>query len=105
MDIFSDVDLGLSQVNFANKCLIDSAHSKVAKVLQGAKPPKPNLSKTEKRAIEELKQCDDIVIVNTDKDNNTVIMSKLEYDKKNFLGLLSDSAAGQVNFEKFKLYY
>ena len=33
----------------------------------------------------------DIVILNTDKSNNTVVIDKLEYDKK-LLGLLSDSA-------------
>ena len=89
------VELGLSQVNFANKCSIDSARSKVVEILKRAKPPKPNLSKAEKRAMEELKQYDDIVILNADKGNSTVVMDKLEYDGK-LLGLLSDSATYQV---------
>ena len=59
------------------------------------KRAKPNLSKAEKRAMEELKQYDDIVILNADNGNNTVVMDKLEYDKK-LLGLLSDSATYQV---------
>ena len=95
MDIISGVELGLSQVNFANKCSIDSARSKVVEILKRAKPPKPNLSKAEKRAMEELKQYNDIVILNADKSNNTVVMDKLEYYKK-LLGLLSDSATYQV---------
>ena len=82
LDIISGVELGLSQVNFANKCSIDSAQSKVLEILKRAKPPKPNLSKAEKRAIEELKQYDDIVILNANKGNNTVVLDKLEYDKK-----------------------
>ena len=45
--------------------------------------------------MEELKQYDDIVILNPDKGNNTVVMEKLEYDKI-LLGLLSDSATYQV---------
>ena len=45
--------------------------------------------------MEELKQYGDIVILNVDKGNNTVIMDKLEYDKK-LSGLLSDSATYQV---------
>ena len=84
MDIISGVELGLSQANFANKCLIDSARSKVVEILKRAKPPKPNLSKAEMRAMEELKQYDDIVILNADKGNNTVEMKKLDYDKKTF---------------------
>ena len=48
--------------------------------------------------MEELKQYDDIVILNADKGNNTVVMDKLEYDKK-LLGLLSDSATYQVIFK------
>ena len=67
----------------------------MVEILKRAKPPKPNLSKAEKRAMEELKQYNDIVILNADKGNNTVIMDKLEYDKK-LLGLLSDSATYQV---------
>ena len=65
LDIISGVELGLSQVSFANKCLIDSARSKVVEILKRAKPPKPNLSKAEKCAVKELKQYDDIVILNT----------------------------------------
>ena len=45
--------------------------------------------------MEELQQYDDIVILNADKGNNTVVMDKLEYDKK-LVGLLSDSATYQV---------
>ena len=48
--------------------------------------------------MEELKQYDDIVILNADKGNNTVVMNKLEYDKK-LLGLLSDSATYQIIFK------
>ena len=73
----------------------DSARSKVVEILKKAKPPKPNLAKVEKRAMEELKQYEDIAILNTDKGNNTVVMEKLEYDKI-LLGLLSDSATYQV---------
>ena len=40
-------------------------------------------------------QYDDIVILNADKGNSTVVMDKLEYNKK-FLGLLSNSATYQV---------
>ena len=95
LDIISRVELGLTQVNFANKCSIDSTRSKVVEILKRAKPPKPNLSKAEKRAMKELKQYDDIVILNADKGNSTVVMDKLEYDEK-LLGLLSDSATYQV---------
>ena len=97
LDIISGVELGRSQVNFANRSLIDSALSKVVEILKRAKPPKPNLSKAEKRAMEELKQYDDIVISNADKGNNIVVMDKLKYGKK-LLELLSDSATYKVIF-------
>ena len=67
----------------------------MVEILKRAKPPKPNLSKAEKRAMEELKQYDDIVFLNANKGNNTVVMDELEYDKK-LLGLLPDSATYQV---------
>ena len=54
LDIISGDESGLSQVNFADKSLIDSARFKVIEVLKSAKLPKLNLSKAEKRAIEEL---------------------------------------------------
>ena len=76
--VLSGVELDLYKVNFGNKCLIDFARSKVVKILKRAKLP--NLSKAEKRAIEEFKQYDDIA----DKCNNTVVMNKQEYDKKTF---------------------
>ena len=63
--------------------------------VQRTKPPKPNLSKAEKRAMKELKQYDDIVILNADKGNSTVVTDKLKYDQK-LLELLSDSATYQV---------
>ena len=84
LNIISGVELGRSQVNFANKCLIDSTRSKVVEILKRAKPPKLNLLKVEKRAMEESKQYDDIVMLIADKgiNNNTVVMEKLEHNKK-----------------------
>ena len=67
----------------------------MVEIRKKAKPPKPNLSNAEKRAMEELKQYDDVVILNADKGNNTVVMDKLEYDKK-LLEMVSDSAIYQV---------
>ena len=56
----------------------------MVKILKRTKLPQLNLSKVEKRAMEELKQYDDIIILNADKGNNTVVMDNLEYDKKSF---------------------
>ena len=104
LDIISGVELGLSQVNFANKCSIDSARSKVVEILKRAKQPKPNLSKAEKRAMEELKQYNDIVILNADKSNNTVVMDKLKYYKE-LLVLLSDSTTYQLILKTSNLFH
>ena len=56
----------------------------MVEILKRTKLPKPNPSKVEKCAMEELKQYDDIIILNADKGNNTVVMDNLEYDKKSF---------------------
>ena len=43
---------------------------------------KQNLSKEEISAIKELKSYDDIVILNADKGNCTVVLYKTEYHKE-----------------------
>ena len=91
LDIISGVEFGLSQVSFDKKCFVECSRSKVVKVLKRAKLPKPNISKEKKRAIDELKQRDDIVILNADKGNSTVVMNKKEYNQK-LENMLSDTA-------------
>ncbi|XP_019635228.1 PREDICTED: uncharacterized protein LOC109478212 [Branchiostoma belcheri] len=53
--------------------------NEVVGILQNAKPPKPNLTKEEKRAIKSLKGNKDIVILPADKGKAVVVMDRTEY--------------------------
>ena len=50
--------------------------------LCSAKPPRSNVSKGERQAIDELKKLKDIVILPADKGKATVILDKEEYMSK-----------------------
>ena len=52
-------------------------------VLMKAQLPTNNISPDESKAINELKQDKDIIILKADKGGTTVVMDKKEYDKKN----------------------
>ncbi|XP_072043052.1 uncharacterized protein [Amphiura filiformis] len=52
------------------------------RVLKSCKPPKNNISKGERTAIQDLKKDDNIVILPADKGRSTVIMNKSDYIKK-----------------------
>lgn len=50
--------------------------------MQRAKPPKSNLIAGERRALRELNDYKDILILPADKGNATVIMRPEDYDNK-----------------------
>ena len=81
-DIICGVEQGLMQVDLKHKALINYTRVQVVNILKTAKPPKQNLCKEEKSAITELKSHDDIVIMNADKGNCTVVLDKTEYQEK-----------------------
>ena len=54
----------------------------VARVLTSAKPPKPNLTYSQRRALHDLKDDDSIVILPADKGNATVAMDRSQYSDK-----------------------
>ena len=58
--------------------------------LCSAKPPRSNVSKGERQAIDELKKLKDIVILPADKGKATVVLDKEEYMSKVKL-MLSDT--------------
>ena len=89
LDLVCGVEQGLMQVDHKHKALINYTRAQVVNILKTAKPPKQNLSKEEISAIKELKSYDDIVILNADKGNCTVVLDKTEYHKKDSI-LLQD---------------
>ena len=54
-------------------------HQNCAHTLRRAKPPKPNITNEEYRALKELRKNDQIVILKVDKGGATVILNKEEY--------------------------
>ena len=60
----------------------DELRWKVRQALEKSKPPKPNISKTERQALKSLQDDDSIIILPADKGNATVVMDRLEYSNK-----------------------
>ena len=50
--------------------------------LEKSKPPKPNISKTERQALKSLQDDNSIIILPADKGNATVVMDRVEYFNK-----------------------
>ena len=50
--------------------------------LDKSKPPKPNISKTERQALKSLQDDNSIIILPADKGNATVVMDREEYSNK-----------------------
>ena len=51
-------------------------------IVSKAKPPPSNITKDERRALEELRKNPDIVIAKADKGNATVVMDRKAYEEK-----------------------
>ena len=64
------------------KPFVDCARAKITKILKRASLPPDNLTRQERKAISELKSCNDIIILEVDKGNCTVVMNKSDYTTK-----------------------
>ena len=74
------VEQGLMKLG--NLDLARDIRTRLVGVLIKAQPPTNNISRDESKAIKELKQDKDIIILKADKGGTTVVMDKEEYDKK-----------------------
>ena len=54
----------------------------VSNALRMARPPRPNLSYTQKTALNDLRKDNTIVILPADKGNATVVMDRSLYEEK-----------------------
>ena len=80
---------------------IEAANNEINKEIAHMKPPKySNLSKGEQKALEDLQERDDIVIVNADKAGAVVIMDASDYKEKAERQITRSITA---NFQKIKL--
>ena len=80
---------GSHQVKHKKKALINYTRGKAAKISKEAKILKKTLTKTERKAFKKLQQCNNIIIINADKGNCTVILVKLYYNDE-LMSLLQD---------------
>lgn len=80
-DFIASIEMASSHLP-ENEAHMLCSHS--AAILKAAKPPKSNISKEEQQAMETLndKIKKDILILNADKGNCTVVMDKSQYDEK-----------------------
>ncbi|XP_072028349.1 uncharacterized protein [Amphiura filiformis] len=56
--------------------------AKVASTLKSSTVPEQNITKEERKAIKELKQAEDIIILPADKGKSTVVLDKDKYDEQ-----------------------
>ena len=64
------------------KARADELRWKVRQALEKSKPPKLNISKTERQAVKSLQDDNNIIILPADKGNTTVVMDRVEYSNK-----------------------
>ena len=75
LDIINGVESGLCKVRDE---AMQIAWSKVSKILKSAKQPQKNITHEKEKALKELKKDENIVILQADKGNVTVIMNTTE---------------------------
>ncbi|XP_030841919.1 uncharacterized protein LOC115924186 [Strongylocentrotus purpuratus] len=80
---FSDIVQQVEpKLRFLSKAAANDIRLKITNALAEAKPPKPNLSKVERSAIQDLRKNQSIHILQADKGNATVVMDQDAYEDK-----------------------
>ena len=77
------------------KPFIDCARAKTTQILKRASPPPDNLTPQERKDISELKSCNDIIILEANQGNCTVVINKSDYTTK-MMALLNDKKRYRV---------
>ena len=88
-DIIANVEDCLVK-NKVGKEDLEAIRQDVSNVLRRSKPPKPNLSRQERIALNNLRKNQDVIVLRADKGNATVVMDTSEYNLK-MSELLSDT--------------
>ena len=88
MNITSAVEKGVKPLG--NYPSVDIARAKITQILSNWRPPTPNLTEKELKALKQLQQDKTITILKSDKGNATVVMDKNNYEEK-MLMLLADN--------------
>ena len=88
MSIASAVEKGSKPLG--NSPSVDTARAKITQILSNWRPPIPNLTEEEFKALKHLQQDKTITILKSAKGNATVVMDKNDYEEK-MLMLLADN--------------
>jgi len=62
--------------------MVQYTRAQVIQILKEAKLPKQNLTSEERKAIQELQQYNDIIMISFDKGNCTVVLYRSEFYNK-----------------------
>ncbi|KAG8226356.1 hypothetical protein J437_LFUL010495 [Ladona fulva] len=71
----------------------------VSQILRKAKPPTPNTTGAERRALRELRTDQDLVILPADMGNATIVINKVDYNRK-MKSLLSESTYKEYHYTR-----
>ncbi|XP_046382277.1 uncharacterized protein LOC124153222 [Ischnura elegans] len=85
--IITEVESGIRKLP---KTVADEVREDVARVLRSAKPPKSNITPKESAAFKAIRENGSKVVLPADKGNASVLMKKVDYNKK-MEELLSDN--------------
>ena len=88
MSIASAVEKSLKTLG--NSPSVDIVKAKITQILSNWRPPTPNLTEEEFKALKQFQQDKTINILKSDKGNATVVMDKNDYEEK-MLMLLADN--------------
>ena len=83
MSIALAVEKGLKPLG--NSPSVDIARAKITQILSNWRPPTPNLTEEELKALKQLQQEKTITILKSYKGNVTVVMDKNDYEEKMFV--------------------
>jgi hypothetical protein len=98
MEIMASVESGLYK---APVTLAQEVRFVTGQILNQARPPKPNLTVAEARALREIRNNDQIIVLPADKGNTTVVMDRSDYNDV-MRKLLSDPSYKQLKSDPTK---
>ena len=71
-----------SFVLLADVLLVEELRGETKQIFKNIQPPKPNITKEEAKAIQDLKRDKERIVLTTDKGVSMVVMDKEDYIKK-----------------------
>ena len=95
--IIAGVEAGLQKWEDSTRA--KRARATVAGVLRTARPPKQNSSSQKREALDALRKNKDIIVLQADKGNATVVLNTVDYEKK-AMAILDHPTPRSDNYRK-----